>query len=126
MTLPCHVRGAAERGQKQKRPVSTKLDAENEGQGDLRGVQRTIECAAAGDTGREKTSVGRRGVEGQSQKYEKRVESIRRREWQWLDEQLNRPFLLPWLPLDWAESEPEKDRVQTLRAEALQQMDSYV
>ena len=71
------------------------------------------------------------GIEGwkalQSQRYEKRVESIRRREWQWLDEELERPFPLPWLPLDWAESEPEEeDRVQTIRAEALQQMDSYL
>ena len=70
------------------------------------------------------------GVEGwkalQSQRYEKRVESIRRREWQWLDEELERPFPLPWLPLDWAESEPEEDRVQTIRADALQQMDHYL
>ena len=70
------------------------------------------------------------GVEGwkalQSQRYEKRVESIRRREWRWLDEELERPFPLPWLPLDWTESEPEEDRVQTLRAEALQQMDHYL
>ena len=70
------------------------------------------------------------GVEGwkalQSQRYEKRVESIRRREWQSLDEQLDRPFPLPWLPLDWADSEPEKDRVQTIRADALQQMDHYL
>ena len=70
------------------------------------------------------------GVEGwqalQKQRYEKRVESIRRREWRWLDEALERPFPLPWLPLDWAESEPEEDRVQTLRAEALQQMDMYL
>ena len=70
------------------------------------------------------------GVEGwkalQSQGYEKRVESIRRREWRWLDEELERPFPLPWLPLDWTESEPEEDRVQTLRAEALQQMDMYL
>ena len=62
----------------------------------------------------------------QSQRYEKRVESIRRREWQWLDEQLERPFPLPWLPLDWVDAEPEEDRVQTLRAEALEQMDSYL
>ena len=62
----------------------------------------------------------------QKQRYEKRVESIRHREWHWLDEALERPFPLPWLPLDWAESEPEKDRVQTLRAEALQQMDKYL
>ena len=70
------------------------------------------------------------GVEGwkalQSQRYEKRVESTRRREWHWLDEALERPFPLPWLPLDWAESVPEEDRVQTLRAEALQQMDMYL
>ena len=38
----------------------------------------------------------------QKQRYEKRVESIRRREWRWLDEALERPFPLPWLPLDWA------------------------
>ena len=62
----------------------------------------------------------------QRQRYEKRIESIRRRNWSWLDEALERPFPLPWLPLDWAESEPEEDRVQTLRAEALQQMDYYL
>ena len=62
----------------------------------------------------------------QKQRYEKRVEAIRRREWSWLDEELERPFPLPWLPLDWAESVPEEDRVQTLRAEALQQMDYYL
>ena len=63
----------------------------------------------------------------QKQRYEKRIESIRRRNWSWLDEALERPFPLPWLPLDWAESEPEEeDRVQTLRAEALQQMDMYL
>ena len=62
----------------------------------------------------------------QKQRYDKRIESIRRRNWSWLDEALERPFPLPWLPLDWAESEPEEDRVQTLRAEALQQMDHYL
>ena len=62
----------------------------------------------------------------QSQRYERRVESIRRREWSWLDEELERPFPLPWLPLDWSESVPEEDTVQTLRAEALQQMDYYL
>ena len=62
----------------------------------------------------------------QKQRYEQRVESIRRREWSWLDEALERPFPLPWLPLDWAEAEPEEDKVQTLRAEALQQMDMYL
>ena len=70
------------------------------------------------------------GVEGwqalQKQRYERRVESIRRREWRWLDEALERPFPLPWLPLDWPESVPEEDTVQTLRAEALQQMDMYL
>ena len=44
------------------------------------------------------------GVEGwkalQSQRYQNRVESIQRREWYWLDEALERPFPLPWLPLD--------------------------
>ena len=62
----------------------------------------------------------------QKQRYEKRVEAIRRQNWSWLDEELERPFPLPWLPLDWAESVPEKDNVQTLRAEALQQMDYYL
>ena len=70
------------------------------------------------------------GVEGwkalQSQRYEKRVESIRRRNWQWLDEHLERPFPLRWLPLDWPDPEPEEDRVQTIRAEALQDMDQYL
>ena len=62
----------------------------------------------------------------QKQRYEKRVEAIRRREWSWLDEELERPFPLPWLPLDWSESVPEEDRVQTVRAEALQKMDMYL
>ena len=62
----------------------------------------------------------------QKERYDKRVESIRRREWSWLDEELERPFPLPWLPLDWAESLPEEDRVQTVRAEALQKMDMYL
>ena len=62
----------------------------------------------------------------QRRRYDKRMESIRRQHWSWLDEELERPFPLPWLPLDWAESVPEEDRVQTLRAEALQQMDYYL
>ena len=62
----------------------------------------------------------------QKQRYEKRVEAIRRQNWSWLDEELERPFPLPWLPLDWAESVPEEDRVQTVRAEALQKMDHYL
>ena len=59
-------------------------------------------------------------------KYAKRVESEHRRRWQWLDEQMARPFSLPWLPLDWAESEPEEDTVQTIRVNALEQMDQYL
>ena len=62
----------------------------------------------------------------QKQRYEKRVEVIRRQHWSWLDEALEHPFPLPWLPLDWAESVPEEDKVQTLRAEALQQMNNYL
>ena len=75
-----------------------------------------------------KRELGEEGWQAlQKQRYEKRVESIRRREWSWLDEELERPFPLPWLPLDWAESEPvEEDRVQTVRTEALQQMDMYL
>ena len=75
-----------------------------------------------------KKALGEEGWKAlQKQRYEQRVESIRLREWSWLDEALERPFPLPWLPLDWAEAEPdEEDRVQTLRAEALQQMDMYL
>ena len=62
----------------------------------------------------------------QKQRYEQRVESIRRREWAWLDEALERPFPLPWLPLDWAEAEPEEDSVQSLRAEAMQNIQVYL
>ena len=62
----------------------------------------------------------------QKQRYEKRVEAIRRQNWSWLDEALERPFPLPWLPLDLPQSVPEEDRVQTLRAEALQRMDDYL
>ena len=62
----------------------------------------------------------------QKQRYEKRIEAIRRQNWSWLDEALERPFPLPWLPLDWPESDPEEDTVQTLRAEALQRMDMYL
>ena len=60
----------------------------------------------------------------QQRKYRQRVEGQRRQRWQWVDDQLNRPFPLEWLPLDWAESEPqEEDPVQTVRANALEQMD---
>ena len=74
-----------------------------------------------------KRALGEEGWKAlQRQRYERRVGTIRRQRWQWLDEQLDRPFPLPWLPLDWAESEPEEDTVQTIRADALQQMDHYL
>ena len=62
----------------------------------------------------------------QRQRYEKRVEAIRRQNWSWLDEALERPFPLPWLPLDLPQSVPEEDRVHSLRAEALQNMQVYL
>ena len=62
----------------------------------------------------------------QRQRYEKRVESIRRQHWSWLDEALERPFPLPWLPLDLPQSVPEEDTVQTLRAEAMQNIQVYL
>ena len=37
------------------------------------------------------------------------------------------PSLSPTVvPLDWADSEPEEDKVQTIRADALQQMEHYL
>ena len=65
----------------------------------------------------------------QKQRYRKRAASQVRQRWEWLDEHLARPFPLPWLPLDWAESEPEEeeeDRVQTIRNIALEQMETYL
>ena len=63
----------------------------------------------------------------QRQRYEKRTESIRRKNWSWLDEALERPFPLPWLPLNWAESElEEEDKVHTIRANALEHMEHYL
>ena len=63
----------------------------------------------------------------QSQKYQNRMESIRRQSWSWLDELLERPFPLPWLPLNWAESElEEEDKVHTIRANALEHMEHYL
>ena len=58
--------------------------------------------------------------------YARRAESERCKRWNWLDEHLARPFPLPWLPLDWAESEPEEDTGQTVRANALDQMNQYL
>ena len=62
----------------------------------------------------------------QSKKYEQRMESSRRQRWQWLDEQLERPFPLPWLPLDWSDSESDEDPVQSTRSNALQQVQQYL
>ena len=63
----------------------------------------------------------------QKEKYARRAASQYRQPWQWLDEHLARPFPLPWLPLDWAESEPEEeDTVQTIRGNALEQVDQYL
>ena len=97
------------------------LEGQNDPGGQLQGIPTTPKCAAARTTGREKTSYGNRGWKAlQRVKYAKWVESEHRRRWQWLDEQLARPFPLPWLSLDWAESEPEEDTVQTIRVNALQ------
>ena len=74
-----------------------------------------------------KRRLGKEGWKAlQKERYDKRVESIRLRKWSWLDEELEHPFPLPWLPLDWAELEPDVDKVQTLRAEALQQLNMYL
>ena len=81
---------------------------------------------------REQAAEKRRvlGEEGwkalQKRRYEKRVEAIRRQNWSWLNEALERPFPLPWWPLDLPQSVPEEDTVQTLRAEALQNMQVYL
>ena len=62
----------------------------------------------------------------QSKKYQQRMESMQRQRWQWLDEQLERPFPLPWWPLDWSDSEFDEDPVQSTRANALQQVQQYL
>ena len=62
----------------------------------------------------------------QSKKYQQRMESNRRQRWQWLDEQLERPFPLPWLPLDWSDSESDEDPVQSTRSNGLQQVQHYL
>ena len=64
--------------------------------------------------------------EHQKAVYAKRAESQRRKRWNWLEEQLDRPFPLPWLPLEWSEPDHEENTVQTLRANALEQMDQYL
>ena len=60
----------------------------------------------------------------QRQRYKHRVENERRQRWEWMDQQLDRPFPLEWLPLDWDEVKPmEEDSVNSIRANALEQMD---
>ena len=96
-------------------------------QGTLEAYRQRVNAHRREQAAEKRRVLGEEGWKAlQKQRYEKRVEAIRRQNWSWLDEELERPFPLPWLPLDWAESEPEEDRVQTLRAEALQQMDHYL
>ena len=62
----------------------------------------------------------------QQQKYRHRVDNQLRQRWQWVDQQWERPFPLEWVPLTWAESEPEEEEeniLQTVRADVLEQMD---
>lgn len=71
------------------------------------------------------------GAEGwkevQRVKYVYCVESEKRRRWNWLEEQLARPFPLQWLPLEWTEhEEKEEDTVQTIRANALESMNQFL
>ena len=61
----------------------------------------------------------------QKQKYAQRVATQLRQRWDWLDRELARPFPLQWLPLDWAECEPE-DNVYADRAKALQRVKQYL
>ena len=85
--------------------------------------QRRLNARRREQLAEKKRAMGIKGrKEHQKAVYGKRAESERRKRWNWLDEQLARPFPLPWLPLDWAESEPEEDTVQMLRANALDQM----
>ena len=70
-----------------------------------------------------KKALGEEGWKArQKQRYDQRMEAIRLRNWRWLDEALEHPFPLPWLPLDWAESVSEEDKVHALCAEALRQI----
>ena len=96
-------------------------------QGTLEAYRQRVNAHRREQAAEKRRVLGEEGWKAlQKQRYEKRVEAIRRQNWSWLDEELERPFPLPWLPLDWAESVPEEDRVQTLRAEALQKMDHYL
>ena len=63
----------------------------------------------------------------QKQRYRQRVSTQLRQRWDWLDRELARPFPLQWLPLDWADCEPqEEDSVVAIRTKALQQVKQYL
>ena len=63
----------------------------------------------------------------QQRRYQRRVEGQLRQRWDWMNRQLERPFPLEWLPLDWDNVKPiEDDPVQTVRAQALEQMDQLL
>ena len=63
----------------------------------------------------------------QKQRYQQRVSTQLRQRWDWLDRELARPFPLQWLPLDWADCEPqEEDSVVAIRTKALQQVKQYL
>ena len=96
-------------------------------QGTLEAYRQRVNAHRREQAAEKRRVLGEEGWKAfQRQRYEKRAEAIRRQNWAWLGEELERPFPLPWLPLDWAESVPEEDTVQTLRAEALQKMDHYL
>ena len=96
-------------------------------QGTLEAYRQRVNAHRREQVAEKRRVLGEEGWKAlQRQRYEKRVEAIRRQNWSWLDEALERPFPLPWLPLDWTESVPEEDTVQTLRAEAMQQMEYYL
>ena len=59
----------------------------------------------------------------QKDKYQKRIQAQQN---QRLAEHLERPFPLPWWPLDWSDSEPDEDPVQLTRSNALQQLQQYL
>ena len=59
----------------------------------------------------------------QKDKYQKRIQAQQN---QRLAEQLERPFPLPWWPLDWSDSELDEDPVQSSRSDALQQVQQYL
>ena len=59
----------------------------------------------------------------QKDKYQKRIQAQQN---QRLAEHLERPFPLPWCPLDWSDSEPDEDPVQSSRSNALQQLQQYL